>query len=179
TAAGDATLAVRQGFMRDVRAAGRAALAAEINGSLATPLFSGSATITDGRLRHFSLPNSLEAINGMLRFDAGGVRLDDISATLGGGRVQFGGRIAFDGYELGDLDLTARGGDMHLRYPEGIRSVVDMDLSISGKVRTPTLGGTVTVKNAVWNRRIEANLNLFDFAARRGSAPTAASVAAE
>src|SRR5207245_361859 len=75
-----------------------------------------------------------------------------------------------DGYLLGDFDVTARGSDMRLRYPEGIRSVVDMDLSIRGNVKTPTLGGTVTVKNAVWNRRIDTNLNLFDFAARRGAA---------
>ena len=32
-------------------------------------------TITDGRIRHFSLPNALDAINGTLFFDARGVRL--------------------------------------------------------------------------------------------------------
>src|SRR5439155_26544665 len=90
-AAGDANLAVLQGFLRDVRGAGRAAVSAEINGSVAQPVFSGSATITDGRIRHFSLPHSLEAINGTLHFHAGGIRLDDLSATIVGGRVQFGG----------------------------------------------------------------------------------------
>src|SRR6185436_18598414 len=58
-------------------------------------------------------------------------------------------------------------------------SVVDMDLSIRGNYKTPTLGGTVTVKNAVWNRRIEAPGSIFDFGSRRGSTATAPSVAAE
>jgi len=98
---------------------------------------------------------------------------------MGGGRVQFGGRIGFEGYLPGDLDVTARGEDMRLRYPEGIRSVVDMDLSIRGNYKTPTLGGTVTVKNAEWNRRIEAPGSIFDFASRRGSTATVPSVAAE
>jgi translocation and assembly module TamB len=57
---------------------------------------------------------------------------------------------------------------MRLRYPEGIRSVVDADLAIRGNYKTPTLSGTVTVKNAVWNRRIDAPGSIFDLASRAG-----------
>jgi len=167
---GDANLGILQGFFRDVRGSGRAELAAEINGPLREPLFSGSATITNGRVRHFSLPNALDAINGALYFDARGIRLDNVAAMMGGGQVRFGGRIGFDGYLPGELDVTARGDDMHLRYPEGIRSVVDMDLAIRGNYKSPTLGGTVTVKNALWNRRMDAPGSIFDLAGRRGSA---------
>src|SRR6185295_14871084 len=127
------------------------------------------ATITDGRIRHFSLPNAIDAINGTVQFDDRGIRLDDVTAVLGGGRVQFGGRIGFDGYVPGELNVTARGEEMHLRYPEGIRSVVDADLSVTGNYATPTLGGVVTVKNALWNRRIDAPGSIFDLAARRGA----------
>ena len=97
-ASGDANLGILQGFFRSVRGSGRAELTAAINGPLRQPLFSGSATITDGRIRHFSLPNALDAINGTIHFDAGGIRLDDVAATLGGGEVRFGGRVGFDGY---------------------------------------------------------------------------------
>src|SRR6185503_2782075 len=50
-AAGDANLGILQGFFRDVRGSGRAELIAAIDGPLAQPEFSGSATITDGRVR--------------------------------------------------------------------------------------------------------------------------------
>ena len=129
-------------------------------------------TITNGRVRHFSIPNSLDAINGTIRFDAGGIRLDDVTATMGGGQIRFGGRIGFDGYVPADLDITARGNELRLRYPEGIRSVVDMDLAVRGNLRAPALSGLVTVKNAIWNRRIDTPGNLFDLAGRR-SAPAA------
>jgi hypothetical protein len=167
-ATGEANLGILQGFFRDVRGAGRAELAASIDGPIAQPRFSGSATITDGRIRHFSVPNALDAINGTIRFDAGGIRLDEVAATLGGGKVQFGGRIGFDGYEPGELDVTARGVDMHLRVPEGVRSVADADLWLRGSVKAPTLGGTVTVKNALWNRRVDTPGSIFDLASRRG-----------
>ena len=169
-ASGDANLGILQGFFRDVRGSGRAELVAAIDGPLRTPQFSGTATITDGRVRHFSVPNALDAINGTLHFDPGGIRLDDMTATLGGGRVQFGGRIGFDGYLPATLDVTARGEEMHLRIPEGIRSVVDADLALRGNFASPTLGGVVTVKSAIWSRRIDTPGSIFDLAARRSSA---------
>ncbi len=165
-AEGDASLGILQGFFRDVRGSGRAVLTAAVNGPLQEPLFSGSATITDGRIRHFSLPNSLDAVNGTINFDARGIRLDGVTATMGEGRVQFGGRIGFDGYTLGDLNVTARGEDMRLRYPEGVRSVVDADLVVHGSFKAPTLGGVVTVKNAAWTRRIDTPGNILDLARR-------------
>jgi hypothetical protein len=170
-ASGEANLGILQGFFPgSVRGSGRATLTAALNGSLDRPLLSGSATISEGRVRHFSLPNALDAINGTVHFDEGGIRLDDVTALLGGGRVQFGGRIGFDGYVPGALNITVRGEEMHLRYPEGIRSVVDADLSVTGNYATPTLGGVVTVKNALWNRRIDAPGSIFDLASRRSGA---------
>jgi hypothetical protein len=177
---GDANLGILQGFMRDVRGAGRATLTAGIEGSLYEPVFTGSAVITDGRIRHFSLPNALDSINGAIRFDSRGVRLDDVTATMGGGRVQFGGLVSLNGYLPGDLNVTVRGEDMHLRYPEGIRSTVDADLSLRGNVQAPTLGGTVRVKQATWTRRIDPGGGILDFGGRSTPsdvAPTPAATA--
>jgi translocation-and-assembly-module (TAM) inner membrane subunit TamB-like protein len=173
-AAGEANLGILQGFFRDVRGSGRAELMASVNGPLRQPIFSGSATITDGRVRHFSLPNSLDAINGVVHFDARAIRLDDVTAMMGGGRVQFGGRIGFDGYMPGDLNVTVRGDNVHLRYPEGMRSQIDADLTVRGNVKAPTLAGTVTVRNATWSKRIDPTAGLFDFGGRGSPAGAAA-----
>ena len=165
-AVGDANLGILQGFFRDVSGSGRAELTASIDGPLHEPVFSGSATITNGRVRHLSLPNAFDGINGIVRFDARGIRLDELSARVGEGPVQFGGRIGFDGYMPGELNVIVRGQDMHLRYPEGIRSTVDADLSVRGNFRAPTIGGIVTVKSALWTRRIDTPGNIFDLVAQ-------------
>ena len=70
-ASGDANLGILQGFYRDIRSSGAATLKAKVDGPLAKPVFSGSAAITNGRVRQLSLPHSLEAINGQISFDAG------------------------------------------------------------------------------------------------------------
>jgi translocation and assembly module TamB len=162
-AEGDANLGILQGFFRNVRGSGHARLAAAIDGPLYEPTLLGRATITDGRVRHFSLPNSLDGINGSVEFDSRGIGLDDLTAVMGGGRVQFGGRIGLEGYQPGELSVTARGDGMQLRYPAGVRSTVDADLTVRGSFVAPTLGGVVTVRSATWTERFDPTGGLFDF----------------
>ena len=165
-ATGDANLGILQGFFRDVRGSGRAELRAAIDGPLREPLFSGSAVITNGRVRHLSLPNALDNINASIRFDSRGIQLDDVNASMGGGPIQFFGRIGLEGYLPGELNVLITGQDMHLRYPEGIQSTVDVDLALRGNVKAPVVGGTVNVQSAVWTRRLDAPGSIFDLAAR-------------
>ena len=75
-ATGDANLGILQGFFRNLRSSGAATLTAGVSGSLDKPVFSGQATISDGRIRHFPMPRSLDAINGTVSFDADGIRVD-------------------------------------------------------------------------------------------------------
>lgn len=173
-ATGDANLGILQGFFRDVRGSGVARLAADIRGTLAAPVFSGSATISGGRIRHFALPHSLESIDGRLSFDASGIRMDDLTARLGGGPVRFGGRIGLDGFAPGDLSLTAIGAGMHLRYPEGFTSVIDADLALRGRPAAAVLSGTVTVRSATWTRRFDPNAGIFGLGGVGQAAPGAA-----
>jgi hypothetical protein len=162
---GDANIGLLQGFFRDVRGSGRAELIAAIDGPLREPVLSGRATISGGRIRHFSLPNSLDAINGVIQFDRNGIRLDELTATLGGGQVQFGGRIGLSGYEPTEINVTASGSNVQLRWPTGLRSVVDAELALRGTFKAPALGGTVTVKSAVFDRRVDET-DLFQLMAR-------------
>jgi hypothetical protein len=173
-ATGNADLGILQGFFRDVRGSGRAELRASVDGPLRAPTFTGSATITNARLRHLSLPNALDNINGFIRFDQRGIQLDELNATMGGGPVQFFGRVGLEGYLPGELNVLVTGQDMRLRYPEGIQSVVDVDLQLRGNVKAPVIGGAINVQSAVWTRRLDAPGSLFDLAARTAASAEAA-----
>ncbi|HZB24698.1 MAG TPA: translocation/assembly module TamB domain-containing protein [Vicinamibacterales bacterium] len=161
-AKGDANLGILQGFFRNLRSRGSAALSARIGGAISKPVFSGSARISDGRVRHMAAPHALEAINGTISFDAGGVRIEEMRGRLGEGLVEFGGRLALNGFAPGELSLTATGERMRVRFPEGFRSIVDADLWLRGTAASPILGGNVTVRDAVWSRRFEVDPNIFD-----------------
>ena len=77
--------------------------------------------------------------------------------------MNFDGRIGLDGYAPADLALTATGRGMRLRYPEGVRSEVDADLALTGRVASPILSGIVAVHNAVWATKFDTGGSLFDF----------------
>lgn len=158
---GAANLAVLQGLVADVRSSGRAELTARISGTAREPVVAGNALLTDGRVRHLSFPHAMEEVNGIVTFDGSGVRLDGLTARLGGGPIRFGGRIGLAAYQLSEFDVTAVGQDMRLRYPEGMRSLVDGTLALQGPAASPVVTGTVTVKNASWTRGIDTSGGLF------------------
>jgi translocation and assembly module TamB len=166
---GAANLAVLQGFMGDLRSSGRADVSALIGGTAARPIVSGQAMLTEGRLRHLSFPHALDNLNGVISFNAAGIRLDDpgyttpLNGRLGGGAVRFGGRLGLTGYQLSEFDVTATGEDMRLRFPEGMRSIVDATLALQGPASGPTLSGTVTVENATWTRGFDTAGGMFGF----------------
>lgn len=164
-AAGEANLAVLQAFFRDIRSSGRAALSGEAHGSLSHPSLSGFATIGGGRVRHFSLPHSIDEINGRISFSNGFVRLDDVAARVGGGEVRFGGQVRMNGYAPGHLAVTFLADDVQLRWPAGFRSAIDADLALVGTPSAPTLTGSVTVHSAVLRRRLTLDLSALGIAA--------------
>jgi autotransporter translocation and assembly factor TamB len=153
---GDANLGILQGFVTNIRSSGRAALAATLEGPMRNPLVTGKMTVSNGRIRHFSLPHALENINGVAAFDTSGVRLDELTARLGSGPVQFGGTIGIEGYRPGRIDVTMTGQDMRVRFPEDMRSTVDADLAAQGTVEAVTLSGSVVVRDAVYTGNFDA-----------------------
>ena len=162
-ARGRANLGILQGFYRNIRSSGNAELTAQVSGSLDAPVILGRATIDNGRVRHFSLPHSLEQVNGTILFDSRNIRLEGLTARVADGQVNFDGRVGLEGYTPADLALTATGRNMRLRYPEGVRSEVDADLSLTGRVTAPVLAGSVMVQSALWTTRFDTGGNLFDF----------------
>ncbi len=167
-ARGRANLGLLQGFYRNIRSSGNAELTAQVSGSLDAPVILGRATIENGRLRYFSLPHSLEQVNGTILFDSRNIRLDGLTARVADGQVNFDGRIGLEGYAPADLALTASGRSMRLRYPEGVRSEIDADLSLTGRVTAPVLAGSVMVQSALWTTRFDTGGNLFDLGGGSG-----------
>jgi len=177
-ASGDANLGILQGFFRDIRSSGSASLHAQIQGPLDAPVFSGDAAIADGRLRYMTLPHSLQAVKGKLSFDAQGIRIDDMTGELGAGPVRLGGRVGIKGYTIDELSLTATGEQMHLRYPEGFRSIVDATLELRGNLSSPVLRGTVVVRDGLYSKRFEPNVDVFNLGGGGTALPAAAAEAA-
>ncbi len=163
-AEGDANLGVLQAFFKDIRSSGQAGVMADVAGTFDRPLIGGRATIAGGRLRHMWLPHAIQSINGDLVFAGNSIRLDGVTGQIGGGSVAFGGRLGLTGFWPSDLDLTATGQGMELRYPSGFRSRVDADLAMRGPMAGATLSGTVNVRRSSLTRRFDLDPDLLQLA---------------
>ena len=144
-ARGTANLGILQGIYRNIRTSGTAQLTAQVSGSMDAPVILGRATVENGRLRYVSLPHSLDQVNGTILFDSRNIRLDGLSARLADGQVNFEAASAWRAIRPRILLYGFRT-QLRLRYPEGVRSEVDADLSLTGRVTAPVLAGSVTVQ---------------------------------
>lgn len=162
---GQANLAILQLFFGDLGSSGAARIDARLQGGFDSLALSGQATIANGSIRHFSLPHSLSAINGPIRFDAAGIDISRLRGRMGNGDVAFGGRVTLrDGYRPDEFNVTASGRSMRLRYPEGFTSTVNADLELQGPVGAPTLSGTVDVLSVDYRPAFDQNAGLFGLA---------------
>jgi hypothetical protein len=161
---GVANLGILQGFVSDIRSSGRGTLEATLEGAMRAPLVNGTMQIDNGRIRHFDLPHALENINGAVQFDSRALRLDGVSARIAEGPVRFAGRIEIEGYRPGRLDVVMTGEQMRVRFPEGMRSLVDATLTLSGTFDAPILGGDVLVRSALYTRRFDAGGGILELA---------------
>ncbi len=91
--------------------------------------------------------------------------------------MRFGGRIGITGFTLGDLNLTATGERMRIRYPAGFVSTIDANLALQGTIAAPVLSGNVLVRDALWSRRIEATPGFFNLTGGGSAAPAVAAPA--
>lgn len=162
-ATGDGGLGFLQGLLPELRGSGHARLSASIGGTLRQPLVTGEAAVDAGRIRHLSFPHGLENIAGRIVFEPHGLRFDELTGELGTGPVQFGGRVGLRGYAVDELSVTASGTGMRLRFPEGVRSLVDAELALGGNVGAPVLSGSVDVRDAVLLELFEPSTGLLDF----------------
>lgn len=152
---GSVNLRILQSFSPEYTASGMTTLNMRATGSMQHPQLRGRIQIRDGAISYVDLPNGLSGINGSLIFTEDRLQVQDLTARTGGGELVLGGFIAYS-HEL-TFNLTARGKDVRLRYPPGVSSSGDANLTLAGTPKNALLSGEITVTRFGLNPR-------FDFA---------------
>jgi hypothetical protein len=177
---GNANLAILQAFkgFGDLSLGGGASLSAQLVGDFDHPRFTGKATVSGGRVRFPSLTRSLDQIAGPITFENGDLNFDGLKGKMGGGDIEFGGVLRFDGFHPVEYQLTAKAQRVQVRYPVGFETTVTADLWMRGPVALPTLGGDVEIMRVRYLRPVSTDVGLLAIGAAGGSSdvPAIASV---
>jgi translocation and assembly module TamB len=140
---GRLNLRVLQTFNPEVQSSGITTVAATVHGTVTDPRIVGQIEIENGNIALIDLPNGLSDINGTLVFDEDRLQVQSLRATTGGGQLDIGGFITYA--RVISFNLTAKGEGIRVRYPEGVSSVANADLRVSGNLKSALLAGDVTI----------------------------------
>ncbi len=154
--------ALLQLFMADVRAEGHMDVAMGIGGTMAAPVFTGTAELTDAEVKFAGFPQLIDEINGTLRFGGDRIEIESLRATVGGGTVVVGGSIALAGLGPKSARITLQGTGVSLRAYDGVTIEGNFTLLLSGDLERATLTGDVDVTRALYFRDFDIQKTLLD-----------------
>jgi translocation and assembly module TamA len=138
-------------FVGTAALSGAADVSLALRGPFDAPRPEGSVWVRDGGVRLRDIPVPLTRLNGSLHIDGEMARLEETTAVVGGGDVRLSGRGRLRGRALSDVSVSISGHDMALRYPAGLRSRLDADLSLTGGTGGARLAGKVRVSRALYD----------------------------
>ena len=143
-AAGHTNLELIHSYNPDFISSGQVAVNVSAGGVVARPMIQGRLQVTGGSIQYSDLPSALSDINGALVFDQDRLRVETLTAHVGGGLVSFGGYATAYNRQL-SFDLTLRGQDVRLRYPPGVSSMTNTNLRWAGTAAASTFSGDATI----------------------------------
>ena len=142
-ASGTIDLKLAETLDRDVTASGIATFHVEAHGPLQNPGLQGRIDIQNASLSLEDLPNGLSQLHGTLEFNQNRLEVRTLTAMSGGGLLSVGGFLAYQHGIYADLSVTGK--DVHIRYPEGVSSMVSTNLRLQGSQNSLLLSGNVLI----------------------------------
>jgi translocation and assembly module TamB len=149
---GNFDLALLNEFVKKLSASGNGTVNAAIRGTLLDPRIQGQAQINNGQFSYADLPNSFSQLTGTLYFDENQIKVDNLTGSSGGGKVQVNGDLLFGQEMIKLLNLRIQGSEVRIRYPEKMRNVVDADLVLRGSEKSQLLSGNIRILSSSFQK---------------------------
>ena len=127
----------------DIQSSGTLVLDVKASGSAASPVIQGQLQIKDVAMTTADAPVGVENLNGTVDITNDHVQLTKLTGNVGGGEVTMGGSISYR--PSLQFNLALQGKSIRLRYPDGLRSLLDANLAFSGTKESSTLSGRVLI----------------------------------
>jgi translocation and assembly module TamB len=127
----------------DVQSSGTLALDIHASGTAKNPAVQGQIHLQDVALSTPTAPLGIQKLNGTLDINNNAVYLSSLAGQVGGGQMSLGGSISY----RPDLkfNVTMQSTSVRLLYPDGLRTVLDGNLMLTGTKDASTLNGRVLI----------------------------------
>ncbi len=141
-AQGSIDLQVLQMLSPDIRSSGSISLDVNTSGTAQHPSVNGQVQLKDVAVIQAGAPLGVEKLNGSLNIDNERIQLTGLSGQVGGGQLSAGGSIS---YRPLQFNIALQGKSVRLRYPNGLRTVLDGNLALTGTKDSSVMSGRVLI----------------------------------
>lgn len=141
-AQGSMDLHILQMLSSDIRSSGTITLDVNTSGVAQHPNVNGQVVLNDVSVIQAGSPLGVEKLNGTLNIDNERIQLTSLSGQVGGGKLSAGGSISYKPVQF-NVALDAQ--SVRLRYPNGLRTVLDGNLALTGTRDSSVLSGRVLI----------------------------------
>jgi translocation and assembly module TamB len=143
TAQGEINMRIARIFVPDLQSSGTVAIDLRAAGSPKSPSLQGQIRLQNVSITTPEAPLGVDKLNGVLNVDSNKLQIASMTANAGSGDVSLGGGVTYR--PALQFALALQGKSVRLRYPEGLRSVLDTNLALSGNMQAATLNGRVLI----------------------------------
>jgi translocation and assembly module TamB len=140
TAQGSIDMRILQIFAPNVQSSGVVALDVRASGTKAVQ---GQIGFKDVALSTADAPLGVEKLNGTMDITKDRVQIANMTAQVGGGEIDLGGAISYK--PSVQFNVAVKGKSVRIRYPEGLRTVLDTNLAFTGTTQASVLSGRVLI----------------------------------
>jgi translocation and assembly module TamB len=142
---GHADLGLIGNFVADVVARGTVNTSATVRGSFSDPQILGRLEFQKASFSVVDLPNGISNATGVLAFNKDRATIQSLSGETGGGRIDLSGFVQYGGGGPLVFRLHARAREVRVRYPEGVSTMANANLNLTGTEEASTLSGNITI----------------------------------
>ena len=147
---------LRQFLPAIVQLDGDLALDANVSGTIAKPVLSGSGdiTINMARFSNATLP-ALSGFHSRLTFDGDVLNFERFNGDLAGGPFTISGRVTFPKLTEPNLDFQLKAQSILVARNDSLTARADADLRVSGPWASATVTGNVALTNSQFLKNID------------------------
>jgi translocation and assembly module TamB len=153
SANGSIDLDLLQGFGNGISSSGRLILDVVARGSISHPTMHGQIQIASATFLSATLPIGVESLNGKIRVAGTRLEIEQLAGTLGGGSLSATGFLEYGSHP--SFNLVAQAKSVRVRYPTGLRAVLNGDLNLTGSSSSSSLTGRVQVDRLSFTQQFD------------------------
>ena len=167
SANGAVDLGLLESFGAGIRSSGRVIVNIAASGGVAHPAMRGEIQIASATFLSENYPIAVESLNGKIRVAGTRLEIEQLQGTIGGGSLTASGFVEYG--SQAKFNLVAEAKSMRVRYPQGIRTLVDANLNFAGTSSSSLLSGRVLVDRLSFTQQFDIGTLMGQFSSQSPS----------